>query len=131
MVFQHVRQSALGVEHPAVVGGVLLSDGREHTDDLVVRLVGNHSFVLLEAEERGLRDVLHAEFPLPGRRGLVDALVYCDMTTPSGTPTSCRDRIAEILNRYGAGSFVGRFIRRAEPEIKTAVERVERVRACQ
>ncbi|MCX4550015.1 MULTISPECIES: HD domain-containing protein [unclassified Streptomyces] len=54
-------------------------------DDRLVRLVANHSLALLEAEERGLRDVLEAEFPLLDDQRLVDALVYCDMTTtPDG-----------------------------------------------
>jgi hypothetical protein len=57
---------------------------------------------------------------------LVDALVYCDMTTTlDGEPTTARDRVAEILSRCGADSIVGRFIRRAAPEIFAAVERVE------
>jgi hypothetical protein len=57
---------------------------------------------------------------------LVDALVYCDMTTtPDGEPTMARDRVAEILSRYGADSIVGRFIRRAAPEIFAGVGRVE------
>jgi putative nucleotidyltransferase with HDIG domain len=99
----------------------------EHgADERLCRLVANHSFALLEAEERGLRDVLEAEFPLPDAPLLVDALVYCDMTTtPDGEPTTARDRVAEIVGRYGADSIVGRFIRRAAPEIFAAVGRVE------
>jgi hypothetical protein len=95
-------------------------------DERVTRLVANHSFALLEAEERGLRELLEAEFPLLEDQFLVDALVYCDMTTtPDGDPTTARERVAEIVGRYGAESIVGRFIRRAEPEIFAAVERVE------
>ncbi|MEU6848374.1 HD domain-containing protein [Actinacidiphila alni] len=99
----------------------------EHgVDERVTRLVANHSFALLEAEERGLREVLEAEFPLLKDQLLVDALVYCDMTTtPDGELTSARERVAEIVGRYGADSLVGRFIRRAEPEIYAAVARVE------
>jgi hypothetical protein len=92
----------------------------------LVRLVANHSFALLEAEERGLRDVLEAEFPLLEEALLVDALVYCDMTTtPHGGRTTAQERVSEIADRYGADSVVGRFIRRAAPEIFVAVERVE------
>ena len=99
----------------------------EHgADERLTRLVANHSFALLEAEERGLREALGAEFPLVGDRLLVDALVYCDMTTtPDGEPTSAQERVAEIVGRYGAESIVGRFIRRAEPEIFAAVGRIE------
>ena len=97
----------------------------ENVDERVVRLVAHHSCALLEAEERGLRRELEAEFPLEEPH-LVDALIYCDMTTtPDGTPTTTRDRIAEIVGRYGPDSVVGRFIRRAEPEIDEAARRVE------
>ncbi|MFF1794119.1 HD domain-containing protein [Kitasatospora sp. NPDC058263] len=97
----------------------------ENVDERVVRLVAHHSCALLEAEERGLRDELADEFPLE-QLHLVDALIYCDMTTtPDGTPTTTPERIAEIVGRYGPESIVGRFIRRAEPEIDAAAHRVQ------
>ncbi len=100
----------------------------EHTaDDQLTRLVANHSFALLEAEERGLREALEDEFPLVEDQLLVDALVYCDMTTtPGGKQTTAGERVAEIVGRYGADSIVGRFIRRAEPKIIAAVGRIEK-----
>lgn len=101
-------------------------------DDRLMRLVANHSFALLEAEERGLREVLEAEFPLLEDQILVDALVWCDMTTtPDGERTTAGARAAEIVGRYGADSVVGRFIRRASPGIFAAVERVEAALAAQ
>ncbi|MEU4581750.1 HD domain-containing protein [Kitasatospora aureofaciens] len=101
-------------------------------DDQLTRLVANHSFALLEAEERGLREVLEVEFPLLEDQRLIDALVWCDMTTtPDGSPTTAETRVAEILGRYGSESVVGRFIRRASPEIFAAVERVEAALAAQ
>ncbi|MFJ6568808.1 HD domain-containing protein [Streptomyces sp. NPDC091292] len=105
----------------------------EHkADERLVRLVANHSLALLEADERGLRKVLEAEFPLLGDQRLVDALIYCDMTTtPDGEVTSVEARLAEITARYGADSLVGRFIRRAAPEILAAVGRVESALAAQ
>lgn len=105
----------------------------EHAaDERLVRLVANHSCALLEAEERGLRSALEAEFPLPEDRWLIEALVYCDMTTtPDGELTSAPARIEEIKGRYGQDSIVGRFIHRASPQIFTAVERVESVLAAQ
>ncbi|MGW3495856.1 HD domain-containing protein [Streptomyces sp. NPDC001020] len=105
----------------------------EHgADERLVRLVANHSFALLEAEERGLRDELASEFPLLEEPLLVDALVYCDMTTtPDGGRTTAPERIAEIVGRYGADSVVGRFIRRAAPEILSSVERIEAALAAQ
>lgn len=39
-----------------------------HADDRLVRLVANHTFALLEAEERGLREQLETEFPVPRSR---------------------------------------------------------------
>lgn len=105
----------------------------EHrADERLVRLVANHSFALLEAEERGLREELAAEFPLLEEPLLVDALVYCDMTTtPEGRRTTAQERVAEIVGRYGDESIVGRFIRRASPEIFAAAERVEAALAVQ
>ncbi|MFF5925761.1 HD domain-containing protein [Streptomyces hydrogenans] len=105
----------------------------EHgADERLVRLVANHSFALLEAEERGLREELASEFPLLEEPLLVDAVVYCDMTTtPDGGRTTAEERVAEILGRYGDDSVVGRFIRRAAPEIFAAVGRVEAELAAQ
>ncbi|MEU9028137.1 HD domain-containing protein [Streptomyces sp. NPDC048383] len=117
------RLAATGF-HP-LDGARFLRD--EHgADERLVRLVANHSFAQLEAEERGLRGRLEAEFPLLDEPLLVDALVYCDMTTtPDGERTTTEERVAEIVGRYGADGLVGRFIRRASPQIMAAVERVE------
>ncbi|MFF7543279.1 HD domain-containing protein [Streptomyces canus] len=101
---------------------------RDHSaaDERLARLVANHSYALLEAEERGMRDVLEVEFPILDHAELVDALVYCDMTTtPDGTPTTVDVRLSEILTRYDRDSVVGRFIRRADEDLRTAVYRVE------
>ncbi|MEU2345950.1 HD domain-containing protein [Streptomyces sp. NPDC013082] len=101
-------------------------------DERLVRLVANHSFALLEAEERGLRAVLEAEFPVLDDQRLVDALVYCDMTTtPDGKVTTVEARLAEITSRYGSDSLVGRFIHRASPEILATAGRVEAALAIQ
>ncbi|MEV6363189.1 HD domain-containing protein [Nocardia asteroides] len=100
----------------------------EHgADEQLTRLVANHSCALLEAEERGLRGELEAEFPLPQNHLLVDALIYTDMTTtPDGNRTTPSARITEIIGRYGPDTLVGRFIKRAEPEIMAATGRIER-----
>lgn len=97
-------------------------------DERVVNLVAHHSCAWMEAEARGLREELESEFPRD-REYLNDALCYCDMnTTPHGTPTNPVDRINEIAGRYGPDSLIGRFIRRAEPEILACTSRVlERV----
>ncbi|MFI9275558.1 HD domain-containing protein [Kitasatospora sp. NPDC052896] len=110
--------------HP-LDGARFLRDSH-HADERLTRLVANHSFALLEAEERGLRPLLELEFPLLENQALVDALVYCDMTTtPDGAPTSSKQRVAEIVGRYGGDSVVGRFIQRAEPLIHAAVAHTE------
>ncbi|WP_028476584.1 HD domain-containing protein [Nocardia sp. CNY236] len=111
--------------HP-LDGARFLRDEHQ-VDARVVRLVANHTFALLEAEERGLRAQLAAEFPALDDELLSDALTYCDMTTtPDGAPTTPPERIGEIVSRYGPDSVVGRFIRRAEPEILAVAGRIER-----
>lgn len=99
-------------------------------DERVIRLVAHHSCAWMEAEARGLRDELEAEFPREHLH-LTDALCYCDMnTTPDGMPTNPVDRVNEIAGRYGPDSLIGTFIRRAEPEILASTARVlERVAA--
>ncbi|MFE2547693.1 HD domain-containing protein [Streptomyces sp. NPDC059355] len=104
-------------------------DGARHlrsvgADERVVRLVAHHSCAWMEADARGLRDVLESEFPRE-EEDLADALCFCDMnTTPDGMPTNPMDRITEIAGRYGPESLIGRFIRRAEPEILMCTVRV-------
>ena len=123
------RLAATGF-HP--LDGARFLRNQHGADERLVRLVANHSFALLEAEERGLREELAAEFPLLDEPLLVDALVYCDMTTtPDGGRTTAEERVAEVVGRYGADSIVGRFIRQASPEIFAAVERVEAALAAQ
>jgi putative nucleotidyltransferase with HDIG domain len=97
-----------------------------HADQALIRLVANHSCAPLEAQERGLEHELASEFPLLNRPDLVDALIYCDMTTtPYGEPTTASERLSEISSRYGDDSIVGRFICRATPDIRAAVSAVE------
>lgn len=121
----------IGYAPPLVDTGFHPLDGARYlrdahgADEHLVRLVANHSFALLEAEERGLRADLAEEFPLLGDPLLVDALVYCDMTTtPDGRRTTSQERVNEIRSRYGDDSIVGRFIRRADPEVHASVDRV-------
>ncbi|KIF69285.1 phosphohydrolase [Streptomyces sp. AcH 505] len=93
-------------------------------DDRLVRLVAHHSCAWMEAEARGMREELEDEFPREPAH-LADALCYCDMnTTPDGTPTNPVDRVNEIAGRYGPESLIGKFIRRAEPEILASTVRV-------
>lgn len=109
--------------HP-LDGARFLRD-QEGLDERVVRLVAHHSYALLEAEERGLREELEGEFEME-TPALVDALVFCDMTTtPDGGHTTSGDRVGEIVGRYGSDTIVGRFIQRAAPEIHASVQRVQ------
>jgi putative nucleotidyltransferase with HDIG domain len=68
----------------------------QHADDVLCRLVANHSRAIVEAEQRGLADDLRHEFP-PAGPTLDDALIYCDMTTtPDGRPVSVQERLSEM-----------------------------------
>jgi putative nucleotidyltransferase with HDIG domain len=94
-------------------------------DERVVSLVAHHSGALIEADVRGLRTELEAEFALE-RSATADALWYCDMTTgPDGERLSAPDRFDEIRARYGPDHMVTRFINQAEHELLGAVRRTE------
>ena len=96
----------------------------QHAEPLLCRLVAHHSCAVLEAEERGLADVLTREFA-PPPQPLADALTFCDMTTsPDGDQVQVSHRLAEIHDRYGSGHLVTRFISRATPLILEAVGHV-------
>jgi hypothetical protein len=96
----------------------------QHADPMLCRLVAHHSYAVIEAEERGLADVLTREFT-PPPQPLADALTFCDMTTsPDGDQVQVTRRLAEIHDRYGSGHLVSRFISRATPLILEAVGHV-------
>ena len=96
----------------------------QHTDTMLCRLVAHHSCAIIEAEERGLADVLRREFE-PAPQPLASALTFCDMTTsPDGVPVHVDRRLAEIHRRYGSGHLVSRSIYRATPMILDAVDQV-------
>ena len=98
----------------------------EHADLRLCSLVGQHTCAGIEAEERGLADELHREFPRADAL-LEDALAYCDLTTtPTGHVVSVHDRLSEIVERYGPGSIVTRFIRKAKPNLVSSVTRTKR-----
>jgi HD superfamily phosphodiesterase len=98
----------------------------EHADSRLCSLVAYHSCACLEAEERGLAAELLREFSRTDAV-LEDALAYCDMTTtPTGHVVGVHDRLSEIVERYGPGTIVARFIRKAEPDLVSSVTRTER-----
>lgn len=121
----------IGYAAPLVRTGFHALDGARYlvernVDPRVVSLVAYHSCSPLEAEERGLLDVLRSEF-VAEESPTADALCFCDMTTgPDGVHVDARERLAEIRSRYGPGHLVTRFITRAEPHILAAVDRTER-----
>lgn len=110
--------------HP-LDGARFLRDIQQVDDDLLCRLVANHSCALIEAERRGLAKDLREEFP-PVKGLIADALTYCDMTTsPVGEPVDVQVRLGEILGRYGKGSIVAESIEQARPEIERSARAVE------
>ena len=93
-------------------------------EPLLCRLVAHHSCAVIEAEERGLADLLSREFD-PAPQPLADALTFCDMTTsPDGEYVQVHNRLAEIHGRYGPDHLVSRSMRRATPFILEAVGQV-------
>ena len=91
----------------------------------VAALVAHHSCAQFEAEERGLANILSAEFERE-QSPTADALWYSDMTTgPDGQSLDVHARLAEIRERYGAEHVVTLFWQRAEPTLLEAVRRTE------
>jgi len=114
----------------ALDGARYLRDA-QHTDAMLCRLVAHHSCAIVEAEERGLADVLGLEFE-PAPHVLSSVLTYCDMTTsPDGELVPAGRRLAEIHDRYGPGHLVSRSIQRATPMILRAVEQQVQDRAAE
>lgn len=90
-------------------------------------LVAHDTCAVIEAEERGLADVLTGEFPAGRAAPLLalSALTYCDMTTgPDGGPYDVDERIDEILTRYGPDDIVHQAISRAAPSLRRHIEEV-------
>jgi putative nucleotidyltransferase with HDIG domain len=96
----------------------------QHASDILYRLVAHHTCAIIEAEERGLADILSLEFE-PAPQELSSVLTYCDITTsPDGELVPAERRLAEIQQRYGPGHLVSRSMQRATPMILHAVEQV-------
>ena len=109
-------------------------DGARHlrslaVDESVVSLVAYHSCAPIEADVRGLGEVLASEFS-PGNPALTAALLYCDMTTgPDGDYVRAADRLVEIRGRYGPDHEVTRFVELAAPQILAVAGQVEELLA--
>ena len=88
-------------------------------------LVAHHSCASYEAEERGLKTALMAEFPLE-QSPTSDALWFADMTTgPDGQDLTVEERLAEIRERYGPDDLVTRFWVKAEAPLLEAIHRTK------
>lgn len=96
--------------HP--LDGARFVRDRGHPD--IAALVAHHTGARYEAGLRGLD--LEEEFPYCDSP-LQRALTYCDLTTdPDGQPTTVAARVAEIVERYGAGHPVGCGVQMGLPE---------------
>jgi hypothetical protein len=125
----------IGYATPLATSGFHPLDGARYlrdsgfTDRAVWTLVAHHTGAMIEAEERGLADVLAAEFPIGDAAPFnLAALTYCDMTTgPDGQPVDVEQRIAEILTRYPPDHVVHRSISRAAPTLRAQVGEVSAI----
>ena len=64
------------------------------------------------------------QFSAPPQQ-VLDALTFCDLTTgPDGTAVSPRDRLHEVLQRYGPDDPVHRAVDSVHGELLAAVDRV-------
>lgn len=98
-------------------------------DERITGLVAHCSFAIIEAELRGCREELAAEFP-DEDSAVTQALCYCDMTTgPDGESLNVESRIAEAAGRYGPNHVVTRSLERAHSAILEAVGQTERALA--
>lgn len=115
----------IGYASPLAVTGFHPLDGARYLrdtrfgDQTLWTLVAHHTCAQIEAQARGLGDVLAAEFTLGDVDPfLVAALTYCDMTTgPDGKPLTVDERITEILSRYDPDDVVHRAIAQATPSL--------------
>jgi hypothetical protein len=99
---------------------------RDHDwPDETCRLVAWHTQSLEEARLCGLATVLAAEFdPPPGLAA--SALAWADLTSsPNGERWDPKRRLAEILDRYPAGSVVHEATRASAPRLHAAITQIE------
>lgn len=88
-------------------------------------LVAYHSEAQFEAELRGLLTKLE-KFPRE-RSAIADTLTYCDLTTnPIGQRVTFKERIADILKRYGETDIVTQALKQAMPLWEADIKQTER-----
>jgi hypothetical protein len=94
-------------------------------DPRVCALVAYHTGGLQGARERGLGDELEGEFSAPPEF-LLDAITYCDLTTsPDGNEIDVKERVDDIVRRYGADHPVGKGALSSGPSWFESVRRIE------
>ena len=91
----------------------------------ICRLVAWHTESFAEARLYGLDAELIAEFDPPPRLAAA-ALAWADLTSsPSGELWDAEQRLAEILDRYSAGSLVHEATRSSLPALREAVNDIQ------
>ncbi|MGL5866188.1 MAG: HD domain-containing protein [Dermatophilaceae bacterium] len=116
----------IGYAAPLVGTGFHPLDGarylreRRFGDRTLWTLVAHHTCAAIEADARGLGDVLAEEFPVDDADPfLVSAVTYCDITTgPDGNLLTVDERITEILTRYPPDHVVHQSISQAAPTLR-------------
>jgi hypothetical protein len=89
------------------------------------RLVAWHTESIEEARMYGLEEELMAEFGAPPHRPAA-ALAWADLTSsPTGQRWDPERRLADILDRYPAGSLVHQATRASLPALRASVRGIE------
>ncbi|GAB7190959.1 hypothetical protein NUM3379_16660 [Kineococcus sp. NUM-3379] len=105
--------------HP-LDGAALLA--RSGWTDEVVNLVAHHSCADVEAERRGLGDVMRRYPDTPGAAR--DVLWASDATTgPDGQRLSVAERVLEVVQRYEPADLVSECMVHIAPQLAMAVQR--------
>ena len=83
---------------------------REGWSEAVVNLVAHHSGARIRAEVTGLGEIYAAEFPLDDTLPH-QQLHFCDLTVAlDGTPTTVRERLADMRYRHSQNEAMLRFL---------------------
>jgi hypothetical protein len=134
----HFREDAItaaylhdvGYGHPVTgfhpIDGAILLESLGYSP-VVCHVVAFHSASVVEADVRGLDLAVFDRFKATdvAELDVVDAFMWwADMTIgPNGEAFTVDERLDEILRRYEPGSIVHTAISRAEPLIRTMVQR--------
>lgn len=115
----------IGYAPVAVETGFHALDGarwaaRQGFSNRVTALIAHHSCARLEAEIRGMGELLDEEFPQPDRE-LSQILTAADMSVgPGGQLMTMDARLSDIRSRYATEDVVTRFVDAAEASLRAA-----------